>query len=184
MDHSLNAHAKFDTAADIVRIDVRGSLTQASRPALMQAVRRVRQAGFNSHIRVDLGHAEFIESSALAGLRNDLNAIDGGVAALPDVAGALPDSTGVSLELNPHTEDPNAVLRSLDLDVDVTASIDSSGTGALTVFSDDALLAASDTVFSMLDNPIDMASSELRATYDEIGLEISRREDDRQPEPA
>ena len=36
----------------------------------------------------------------------------------------------------------------------------------------------------MLDNPAEMASSELLATYDEISLEISRREDDRQPEPA
>jgi hypothetical protein len=46
------------------------------------------------------------------------------------------------------------------------------------------LLAASDTVFGMLDNPADMASSELLATYDEIGREISRREDGLQPEPA
>ena len=184
MDHSLNALAKFDTAADIVRIDVRGSLTQASRPALLQTIQRVRQAGISSHIRVELGHAEFVESSSLAGLRDDLNAIDGGVPSLPEAARVLPDSTGVSLELNPHTEDPDAVLRSLDLDGGSAASIDSSGTGTLTVFSDDELLAASDTVFGMLDNPIDMASSELLATYEEISLEISRREDGRQPEPA
>jgi hypothetical protein len=184
MDQSLNAHVKLDTASDVVRIDVRGSLTQASRPSLLQTIQRVRAMGISSHIRVGLGHAEFVESSALAGLRDDLNAVDGGVAALPDVAGALPDSTGVSLELNPHTDGPNAVLRSLDLGGDVTASLDSAGTGSLTVFSDDALLAASDTVFGMLDNPADMASSELLATYDEIGREISRREDGLQPEPA
>lgn len=184
MDQSLNAHAKLDTASDIVLIDVRGSLTQASRPALLQSIQRVRQAGFSSHIRVDLGHAELVESSALAGLREDLNAVGGAVVALPDVAGALPDSTGVSLELTPHTEDPDAVLRSLDLDGDIAASVGSSETGTLTVFSDDELLAASDTVFGMLDNPADMASSKLLATYEEISLEISRREDDRQPEPA
>ena len=184
MDHSLNAHAQLDTASDIVRVDVRGSLTRASRPALLQTIQRVRQAGISSHIRVDLGRAVFVESSALAGLRDDLNAVDGGVAALPDVAGALRDPAGVSLELNPHTGDPDGALRSLDLDGDATASVGSSGTGTLTVFSNDELLAASDRVFGMLDNPADMASSELLATYEEITLEISRREDDRQPEPA
>jgi anti-anti-sigma regulatory factor len=182
MDQSLNAHVKLDTASDVVRIDVRGSLTQASRPSLLQTIQRVRHTGINSHIRVHLGHAQFVESSALAGLRSDLNAIDG-VAQL-DVAGELPGSSGVSLELNPTTDDPNSVLRSLDLDGDATAATDSSGTGPLTVLSDDELLAASDTVFGMLDNPADMASSELLATYDEIGLEISRREDGLQPEPA
>jgi hypothetical protein len=43
------------------------------------------------------------------------------------------------------------------------------------------LLAASDTLFGMPDNPADMASSEILATYDGISLEISRREDGRQP---
>ena len=186
MDQSLNAHATHDTDSDVVRIDVRGSLTRASRPALLQTIERVRQAGINSHIRVELGHAEFVESSALAGLRDDLNAIDGGVPSLPEAAGVLPDSSGVSLELTPLTEDPDAALRTLDLDLDggSATSVDSAGTGTLTVFSDDELLAASDTVFGMLDNPADMASSELLATYEEITLEISRREDERQPEPA
>jgi hypothetical protein len=183
MDNSLNADVKLDTASDVVWIDVRGSLTQASRPSLLETIRRVRQMGISSHIRVDLGHAAFVESSALAGLRNDLNAIDGGVAQ-PGAAGALPGSAGVSLELNPRVEHPDLVLRSLDLSGDFTASIDAAGTGPLTVLSDDELLAASDSVFGMLDNPADMAGSELLATYDEIALEISRREDGRQPEPA
>ena len=183
MDHSLNARVNLDIASDLVRIDVRGSLTQTSRPFLLQAIQRVRHMGINSHIRVDLGHAAFVESSALAGLRNDLNAIDGG-AAQSGAAGALPGSAGVSLELNPRVEHPDLVLRTLDLSGDFTASIDSTGTGPLTVLSDDELLAASDSVFGMLDNPADMAGSELLATYDEIALEISRREDGRQPEPA
>lgn len=182
MDQILNAHVKLDITSDIVRIDVRGSLTQATRPHLLQSIQRVRHMGIKSHIRVDLGQAEFVESAALAGLRNDLNAIDGG--AQPDVAGAKPVSSGVSLELNPYSEDPAGVLRSLDLSGDFTATIDSSGTGPLTVFTDDELLAASDSVFGLLDNPTDMACSELLATYDEISLEISRREDGRQPEPA
>ena len=66
----------------------------------------------------------------------------------------------------------------------IPASVDPSGTRPLNRFSDDELLAASDSVFGLLDNPADMARSELLATYDEIGLEISRREVGREPEPA
>ena len=175
MDTSLNAHAKLDIASDVLRIDVRGSLTQHSRPSLMQLIQRVRRMGITSHIRVNLGHAAFVESSALAGLRNDLNAIDG-AAALVDTAGALPSSAGVSLELSPSGDAAVAALPSLDLSADFTASIDTSGTRRLNVFSDAELLAASDSVFGLLDNPADMARSQLLATYDEIGLEISRRE--------
>ena len=175
MDTSLNARAQLDVASDVLRIDVRGSLTQHSRPALMQLIQRVRRMGITSHIRVNLGHAAFVESSALAGLRNDLNAIDG-AAALVDTAGALPSSAGVSLELNPYLETAVAALPSLDLSADFTASIATSGTRPLNVFSDAELLAASDSVFGLLDNPADMARSQLLATYTEIGLEISRRE--------
>ena len=174
MDTSLNAHAKLDIASDVLRIDVRGSLTQHSRPTLMQLIQRVRRMGITSHIRVHLGNASFVESAALSGLRNDLNAIDG-AAALVDTAGALPSSAGVSLELNPYRETGVAALPSLDLSADFTASIDTSGTRPLNVFSDAELLAASDSVFGLLDNPADMARSQLLATYDEIGLEISRR---------
>ncbi|MDZ4091210.1 MAG: hypothetical protein U1D68_08395 [Arthrobacter sp.] len=175
MDTSLNAQAKLDIASDVLRIDVRGSLTQQSRPTLMQLIQRARRMGITSHIRVNLGNAAFVESSALAGLRNDLNAIDG-AAALVDTAGALPSSAGVSLELNPYLETAVAALPSLDLSADFTASIDTSGTRPLNVFSDAELLAASDSVFGLLDNPADMARSQLLATYNEIGLEISRRE--------
>ena len=100
MDTSLNAQPTIDIASDIVRIDVRGSLTQQSRPVLMQLIQRVRRMGITSHIRVNLGRAVLVESAALAGLRNDLNAIDG-AAALVETAGALPSSAGVSLELTP-----------------------------------------------------------------------------------
>ena len=175
MDTSLNAQAKLDIAADVLRIDVRGSLTQLTRPALMQLIQRVRRMGITSHIRVNLGRAAFVESAALSGLRNDLNAIDS-AAALVDTAGALPSSAGVSLDLNAYLETAVAALPSLDLSTDITASVDTSGTRPLKVFSDDVLLAASDSVFGLLDNPADMARSQLLATYDEIGLEISRRE--------
>ena len=72
MDTSLNAHAKLDIASDVLRIDVRGSLTQHSRPTLMHLIQRVRRMGITSHIRVHLGNAAFVESAALSGLRNDL----------------------------------------------------------------------------------------------------------------
>lgn len=192
MDTSLNAQAKLDIASDVLRIDVRGSLTKDSRPALMQLIQRVRRTGITSHIRVNLGRAAFVESAALAGLRHDLNAIDG-AAGLVDTAGVLPSSAGVSLELDPYLEDAVTALPSLDLAADFTASLDASGTLPLNVFSDDELLAASDSVFGLLDNPADMARSQLLATYDEIGLEISRRKvgpaavrppADREPEPA
>lgn len=177
MDTSLNAQAKLNIATDVVRIDVRGSLTQHSRPSLMQLIQRVRRMGITSHIRVNLGHAAFVESSALAGLRNDLNSIDA-AAALVDTAGALPSSTGVSLELHPIVENATAALLSLDLSADFTASIDTYGTRPLNVYSDDELLAASDSVFGLLDDPADMANTQLLATYVEIGLELSRREVD------
>lgn len=175
MDNSLNAQVKMDIASDVVRIDVRGSLTNLSRPSLMQLFSRVRRMGITSHIRVNLGRAAFVESAALAGLRNDLNAIDG-AAALVDAAGALPSSAGVSLELNPFVENADAALPFLDLAAGFTASLDTSGTRPLNVYSDDELLAASDSVFVLLDNPADMARTQLLATYDEITLEINRRE--------
>lgn len=180
MDQTLQAHVKLDVVSDVVRISVRGSLTQASRPSLMHVIQRVRRMGIISHIRVDLGLAAFVESSALAGLRNDLNAIDGGSAG-SETAG-MPAPGGVSLELTMHRDD-SAALPTLDMSGEFLASVDPSGTRRLTRFSDDELLAASDSVFGLLDDPADMARSELLATYDEIGIEISRREVGREPKP-
>lgn len=182
MDQTLHPRVKLDIALDVVRIDIRGSLTQDSRPSLMQIIQRVRRMGITSRIHVHLGRAAFVESSALAGLRNDLNAVGGGVPA--GTSGGLPIGAGVSLELNPHDDGPAAELEPLELPTDLAASLDTSGTGPLTSYSDDELLAASDSVFGLLDNPADMARSELLASYEEIGLEISRRQVGRQPEPA
>lgn len=181
MDQSLQAHVKLDVTSDVVRIDVRGSLTQASRPSLMQIIQRVRRMGITAHIRVDLGRAAFVESGALAGLRNDLNAIDGS-SACSETAG-MPAPGGVSLELSLRVDD-SAAMQTLDVSGEFLASVDPSGTRRLTRFSDDELLAASDSVFGLLDDPSGMARSELLATYDEIGMEISRREVGREPEPA
>lgn len=109
--------------------------------------------------------------------------IDGGLAHA-GVAGALPAVGGVCLELSPHSDGPATVLQSLNISGDVTASIDASGTRPLSGYSDDELLAASDSVFGLLDDPADMARSELLATYDDIGLEITRREVGGAPDPA
>ncbi|MGO4804348.1 hypothetical protein AB4089_04385 [Arthrobacter sp. 2MCAF15] len=181
MDQSLQAHVKLDVVSDVVRIIVRGSLTQASRPSLMHIIQRVRRMGINSHIRVDLGLAAVVESAALSGLRNDLNAVDGGSAG-QEIAGMTAPG-GVSLELTPRGDDSGA-LPTLDMSGEFLASVDPSGTRQLTRYSDDELLAASDSVFGLLDDPTDMARSELLATYDEIGMEISRREVGREAEPA
>lgn len=181
MDQSLQAHVRLDVVSDVVRIDVRGSLTQSSRTSLTNIIQRIRRMGIGSHIRVDLGQAWIVESSALSGLRNDLNAVDGGSPGA-ETAG-MPAPGGVSLELTPHGDDFSA-LPALELSGEFLASLDSSGTRPLTRFSDDELFAASDSVFGRLDDPADMARSELLATYEDIGMEISRREVGREPEPA
>lgn len=180
MDQTLHAHARLDIASNLVLIDVRGSLTQDSRPSLVEIIKRIRRMGITSCIRVDLGRAAFVESSALAGLRHDLNAV--GAAATP-TAGALPVECTVSLELNPRIQDPAVVLESLDLSAGLLASLDDSGTGPLARYSDDELFAASDSVFGLLDDPA-ITRPELLATYDEISLEIRRRQGHSGAKPA
>jgi hypothetical protein len=185
MDRRLYAQVKLDVITDVVRIDVRGSLNEESRPSLVHIIRRVRHLGIRSHIRVDLSRADIIESSALAGLRNDLNAIDG--ATFPGTNG-----TGVSLELTASAEEksfaPRVGERPLDIAgglTDVFAAQDveeepeglgALGARSLTEYSDDELLAASDSIFSLLDTPEAFAGSDLLARYNDIGEEISRRD--------
>lgn len=182
MDQTLHAHVRLDIASDAVRIDVRGSITRASRPSLIQVVQHVRRMGITSHISVDLGRAAFVESSALAGLRNDLAAIDAGSAPAAIAGGSAP-GTGVSLELSPRGEDPAAVLQTVDRSGGLLASADPSGTRPLARYSAEELLAASDFVFGRLDDPEEMACTELLASYEEIGREISRREAGHEPDP-
>jgi hypothetical protein len=184
MDRKLHALATRDVLTDTVRIDIRGSLNEESRPALVNMVRRVRAMGIPSHIHVDLSRAAFLESAALAGLRSDLNAIDG--AALPGMAGG-----GVSLVLTPlaDTAPPEAGVNELSLaitdeltdgfaasaDRDAQAPVDAMFGRPLSEYSDDELLAASDSIFALLDEPEAFAGSDLLARYNEIGQEISRR---------
>lgn len=175
MDRKLHALVKLDVAADVVRIDVRGSLNQESRPALVHVIRRIRRMGVTAHIRVDLSQAAFVESPALVGLRNDLNAIDGGSS-----DGDTSTASGVSLEFMPRPDalalDSGQGLKTLEITGEFAASIDPSGCGPLAQYSDDELLAASDSVFGLLDDPAAIAGTELLAQYDAIGMELSRRE--------
>ena len=119
MDRALNAFVNLDVPADVVRIDIRGSLNQSSRPELVHIIRRVRRMGIRSHVRVDLSAAEKVESSALAGLRSDLNAIDSDT--LPGIYGS-----GVSLAFSPGPEewaaqpDPQQPLALIDILTDIT----------------------------------------------------------------
>ncbi|MGO4493900.1 hypothetical protein AB4Y86_17645 [Arthrobacter sp. 2YAF22_2] len=183
MDQFLNAQVKLDVIADVIRIDVRGSLNHDSRPDLMQLIQRIRRMGISSHIRVDLAQAGFVESAALAGLRHDLNAIDGGAGQFK-VAGNVTVAAGVSLELQLIADDFGRDLQPLDFSADILASIDPSGTRPLARYSDDELLAASDAVFGKLDDPDTGAPSELLARYEDLSLEMTRREFDREAEPA
>jgi hypothetical protein len=202
MDRALNAFVNLDVPADVVRIDVQGSLNQDSRPGLVQMIRRIRKIGIRSHIRVELSRAGMVESSALAGLRSDLNAID--TSSLPGIYGA-----GVSLELSPTRDEwaaapdfagqPLAILDGFS----VGAAADVSAVGcpsaapgepgilpldltgfevlcgrALEEYSDEELLLASDTLFTLLDNPAVFPGSDLLARYDDIGQEMLRRQQD------
>jgi hypothetical protein len=190
MDRPLNALVNVDVPADIVRIDIRGSLNQGSRLELVHIIRRVRRMGIRSHIRVDLSAAELVESVALAGLRSDLNAVDAGT--LPGIYGS-----GVSLNLSPNaegragaqkgTQQPLALVDAL---TDVTEDGQDFADGyplvptgqleelcgrSLGEYSDEELLAASDWIFALLDKPKAFAGPDLLGRYNDIGQEFLRR---------
>lgn len=175
MDRKLHALVKLDVTADVVRIDIRGSLNQDSRPALVHVIRRIRRMGITSHIRVDFSRAALVESLALVGLRNDLNAIDGGA-----TEAGISTGSGVSLEFMARRDvlplEAGAASKSIEITGEFAASIDDAGFRPLAKYSDDELLAASDCVFGLLDEPTSLSGTELLAQYDAIGTEISRRQ--------
>lgn len=194
MDRALDALVNLDVPADIVRIEVRGTLHHGTRAELVHIIRRLRRMGIRCGICVDLSQAALVESTALAGLRSDLNAMD--VNALPGARRA-----GVSLQLIPASHDvapggsPSG--RPLLLDDDVTeifAAEDVAEGGGqppfivleelygrpLAEYSDDELLAASDCLFALLDNPQTFDGADLLGRYNDVGLEILRRR--REPE--
>jgi hypothetical protein len=188
MDRALNALVNLDVPADVVGIDVRGSLNHESRPDLVHIIRRVRRMGIRSHISVDLSQAALVESSALAGLRSDLNAMDSNT--LPGIYGA-----GVSLHLTAATDsrassegtgtqplvivDDDAALLAEGPDgrpAEPAAGLEELFGRPLTEYTDDELLMASDSLFALLDNPEAFAGSDLLGRYNDIGQEILRRQ--------
>ncbi|MEN8583333.1 hypothetical protein B1A87_015750 [Arthrobacter sp. KBS0703] len=183
MDNQLNPLIKIDDAAGTARIDIRGSLTQASRPELMHQIQRVRRMGISSPITVDLSHAAFVESVALAGLRFDLNALDAGARQVP-VAGA----PGVFLEVMSTRDHAVAESRpdftALTNPSELSEALEDAGLRPLSDYSRDELLAASDSVFGLLDDPAGHSGQELLARYDAIVEEIARRELAEPAEPA
>jgi hypothetical protein len=186
MDRKLHALVKRDVVTGVVRIDVQGSLAEESRPSLVHLIRRVRSMGIRSHIRVDLSQAAFVESSALAGLRHDLNAVDGATTP-PGMNGS-----GVSLNLTAHAGGGLSPAGHSELSLAITDELtegfanEAKGKtqappGAmfaqpLTEYSDEELLVASDSIFALLDTSEAFAGSDLLARYKDIGEEIARRD--------
>jgi ABC-type transporter Mla MlaB component len=183
---SLNATTSRDDLTSTVRIRILGSLDQASRPSLVHMIQKLRSNGFQSHISVDLSQAARVESAALAGLRQDLNAME----AVPGTPGG-----GVSLTLtgvqDAEQAESSANAKILDishgLDADFASAYE---TGRLAVtepssealrgrpleeYSDDELFVASDAVFSLLDDPGTVGGPDLLGRYNDIREEIIRR---------
>ncbi|WP_457948032.1 hypothetical protein ACTAQI_19365 [Pseudarthrobacter sp. alpha12b] len=199
MDRTLDALVNFDVPADIIRIEVRGALHRDSRGELVHIIRRVRRMGIRSRICVDLSQAGLVESAALAGLRNDLNALDAN--SLPGVP-----SAGVSLQLAPAAHDwatADASSRQPLLMDDDVRELFPGGRFAgeyphlpvmwieefygrpLTEYSNEELFAASDALFALLDDSQAQDSADLLGRYNDIGLEIHRRQQEPQaPFPA
>ncbi|MFJ5697589.1 hypothetical protein [Arthrobacter sp. NPDC093139] len=188
MDNQLNSRLDIDRSASAVRIDIRGSLTQASRPDLLREIQRVRGMGITFPITVDLSSATFVESSALAGLRVDLNAQAMNAQAMnaqamnaqdPGLQDVVAAAAGVSLVLMagsgqgaaeggsptalPHPSQPVVAPAPFSL-------------RPLSSYSSAELLAASDSIFELLDDPSGRCGNELLAQYDAIGEELARRE--------
>jgi ABC-type transporter Mla MlaB component len=191
MDHrsnggaGLQATTNCDKLADTVRIDVLGSLDQASRPALVHMIQKLRSRGIQSHVSVDLSRAARVESTALAGLRTDLNTMEGAPVTL---------GGGVSLLLTgTESEQPgdNTVvpIREITevLEAEYAAAFETPSlpdaeplpvplaVRPLEDYSDHELYAASDEVFSLLDDPEAGGGLDLLGRYNDIVEEIQRR---------
>ena len=174
MDNQLNPHIKINEANGSARIDVRGSLTQASRPELILEIRRIRRMGISSPITVDLSHAAFVESSALAGLRFDLNTLDAGTRQV-----SSRPAPGVLLEVLSNRDtvtEARADFTALTDPAGLSESQPAAGFRPLSSYSNHELLAASDSLFALLDDPSGRSGQDLLARYEAIGEEIARRE--------
>ena len=173
MDNQLDPLVNVDPSAKTVRIDIRGTLSPASRPDLLQEIQRIRRMGITHPITVDLSRAAYVESSALAGLRIDLNAQDARMQGLSSAT--VP---GVSLVVMAGSGQGMADVGT-DLAVLPYPSQPATAEAAfrpLSSYSSPELLAASDAVFRLLDDPAGHGGNELLAQYEAICEELSRRE--------
>lgn len=182
---SLKATASRDDLTNTVRIEVVGTLDQTSRPSLVDMIRDLRSTGIHSHINVDLSRAALVESAALAGLREDLNAMDGtpgtaagGVSLAFTGKEPMPqgDSSGAGrLEISDGPEDEFAAAFESGREGFTPQSTVAMPDRPLEEYSDDELFAASDAVFTLLDDPGTVGGADLLGQYNDIGQEIVRR---------
>jgi hypothetical protein len=192
MDHpfnattSLRATASCDELTNTMRIDVLGSLNQDSRPSLVHMIHDLRSSGIQSHVRVDLSQAVLVESTALAGLRQDLNALEGAsgtagngvsLALTGDEAARQPEDSANArhTELSDGPDDEFAAAFENTLHVVSHPALVALPDRPLEEYSDDELFAASDAVFSLLDDPGTVRGADLLGQYNDIGQEIGRR---------
>lgn len=191
MDHpsnggdGLQATTNHDELTGTVRVDVLGSLDQASRPSLVHMIQTLRSRGIQSHVAVDLSRAARVESTALAGLRTDLNTMEDAPVTLGGGVSLL--LTGTEAE----QPDGNTVvpIREITevLEAEYAAAFKAPSLSdaeplpvplairPLAAYSDDELYAASDEVFSLLDDPEAVGGPDLLGRYNDIGEEILRR---------
>lgn len=175
MDNHLDSHVNVDRSTRAVRIDIRGRLSPASRPDLLHEIQRIRSLGISYPITVDLSRAAFVESSALAGLRIDLSAQDARVQGLPSAA-----APGVSLVVMAGSgqgiAEFGADLAVLPYPSQSAVAAVSAAFRPLSSYSSPELLAASDAIFGLLDDPAGHCGNELLAQYEAICEELGRRE--------
>ncbi|MEO5993455.1 MAG: hypothetical protein ABIP92_07920 [Arthrobacter sp.] len=165
MDRCLDAFVFLDTPSDTVHVEIAGNLTKVSRGALISIACRIRQIRPTAHILVRLGHATFVESAALAGLRTDLDALCNDPGALP-VRGR-----GISLDIRSRERNPSLSARS-------AVSPGGGHRTRLNDFTDNELLTAGDFVFSWLDDESGCPGTnvaDMLAHYEFIGQEMSGR---------
>lgn len=167
VDHQLQAIISLDVPRDTVYIDIDGSLTRVTRAALLDVTERIRKLRDRSHIRVQLGSAAFVEATALAGLRTDLEAI-------VSRSGGRPGHSHVSLKTS-SVESAATTRHALSGIVLRPARLDD--------FTKFDLLTASDFLFAWLDDAHGCPGTDVSAMlalYEHIGQEIAGRTNTRQ----
>lgn len=166
VDHCLQAIISLDVPRDTVHVDIDGCLTRITRTSLLEVTERIRKFRFSSHIRVHLGSAAFVESTALAGLRMDLETEVGRASGRPGQGRVSLETCALESATSRHALS-GITLRAARLDD----------------FTKVDLLAASDFLFAWLDDAHGCSGTDVSAMlalYEHIGQEISGRTSTRQ----